>query len=163
MNLLNQGYRVRRIGRGRRLGRGVTLMELMVVIIIIGLLAGLLAPEVVHYVGKAKVATAKAQIKHLHDAVRNYYLDIGAYPQSLQDLITEPSGATGWNKGGYLEGASEIPKDPWVHDYIYQCPGTKGPFDIISYGADGKEGGEGDNADIYNSDLGKSDTGPIKK
>jgi len=142
--------------------RGVTLIELMVVIVIIGLLSGLIAPNVMQYIAKAKVAAAKAQIKHLHDAVRNYYIDTDEYPQSLEDLVTEPSGVEGWNRpDGYLDQATEVPLDPWKNEFEYRYPGTNSAFDIISFGKDGQEGGSDDDADIYNSDLNKSgDGGP---
>jgi len=156
---VNERFLDRNTNSRKRSSFGVTLIELMVVIVILGLLAGLIAPEVIDKIADAKIATAKTQIKHLHDAVRTYKIDTDEYPQELLDLIEDP-GIEGWNKRGYLEGATEIPKDPWDNDYVYQCPGTRSPdFDIISYGRDGQEGGTEDDADIYNSELGKKGGG----
>ena len=159
MKSINRSRLKNRSSLFRHVPRGVTLIELMVVIVIIGLLAGLIAPNVVDYIDKARVATAKAQIKHLHDAVRNYYMDTGEYPQTLLDLVEEPPGVEGWNKNGYLDNATEIPQDPWNNDFEYQYPGTLGGnFDIFSYGRDGQEGGADEDADIYNTDLGRRST-----
>jgi len=141
--------------------RAFTLIELMVVLVILGLLAGLVGTKVIRYIAKAKVTTAQAQIKLLHDAVNNFKIDTGRYPDSLEDLVREPPDVTGWNPEGYLEGATVIPKDPWGNDYYYDYPGERSTFDIYSYGADGKEGGENDeDKDIYNSYTGE-ETGEL--
>ena len=148
-------FRARKNSSPRRNPYGVTLVELMVVIVILGLLAGLITPRVLTHIATARVATCKTQIQFLHDAVNNYYLDTGEYPTALEDLINDP-GVEGWRVGGYLEQASEIPTDPWGNDFGYDPQGNMSPdFDIYSYGKDGQEGGEGDDADIYNIDLGK--------
>jgi len=136
--------------------RGFTLVELMVVILIIGLLAGIVGRQVIKNIAKAKVTTARAQIAILKGAVKDYYLDTGEYPDEatgLEALVIEPPGVTGWDPTGYLD-PPELPKDPWGYEYNYNNPGEYGTvFDIFSYGADGKEGGEGEEADIYDSDV----------
>jgi len=154
----NKHYLKRRASR-QFSRRGVTLIELMVVIVIIGLLSGLIAPNVIQYIAKAKVASAKAQIANFNNAVRNYYIDTDEYPQSLEDLVTQPSGVEGWNTGGYLiDQTTQLPLDPWKNEYEYRFPGTRGVFDIICYGKDGQEGGTEEDADIYNSELGQNNT-----
>jgi len=138
---------------------GFTLIEIMVVVVIIGILATIVSVNFMGRVEQAKITKAKAQIKNFEAALDLYRLDNGEYPsteQGLQALIEKPT--TGkipccWREGGYLKNVSKIPKDPWNHDYVYLCPGTKGPYDIISYGADGEPGGEGKNADITNWNL----------
>ena len=133
-----------------------TLLELMVVIVIIGLLAGLVGTNVVKYIAKAKVTAAKAQIEMFHHAVESYYIDTNQYPDNnigLLALIEQPPGVNNWDAEGYLKSVSDIPRDPWDGDYMYQYPGAYSKFDIYSYGADGKEGGEGADMDIYNSDV----------
>ena len=141
-----------------RFWAGFTLIELMVVLVILGLLAGLVGTKVIRYIAKAKITTARAQISLLHDGVNQYKIDTGEYPDNsvgLDALVQEPAGVTGWNPEGYLEGKNEVPKDPWGNDYYYDYPGERSTFDIYSYGADGKEGGETEeDKDIYNSDTG---------
>lgn len=131
---------------------GFTLIELMVVIVIIGILASIVGPRVIGKTPKAKIAAAKQQIRNLKTAVDNFYLDNDTYPERLEDLIIKPSYAKNWSK--YLDG-NKIPLDPWGNEYVYILhPGdSENPYEIISYGADGKEGGEGINADISSSNL----------
>ncbi len=132
--------------------RSFTLMEMVVVIVIITLLASIATPIYYNYVKKANISTAKAQIKVLEQAIFDFRLDIGKLPDDsdgLQSLITNVNDNEKW-KGPYLRG-NKVPKDPWGNDYVYTCPGENGDFDIISYGADGQAGGEGDNADIKNN------------
>jgi len=127
---------------------GFTMMELLVVLVIVGLLAALVGPVVYKRISPAKAATAKAQIEHFSTALDAYYIDNGRFPltqQGLAALRQSISNAPDWN-GPYLK--KDIPKDPWNHSYQYLSPGKHGPYDIISLGADGKEGGEGENADI---------------
>jgi general secretion pathway protein G len=134
----------------RREGCGFTLLELLVVIVIIGLLAGYVAPRYFSQVGKSEVQVAKAQIDAFEKALDQYRLDARRYPateQGLEALLARPESAPGWN-GPYLKKA--VPKDPWGRPYIYRNPGQKGDFDILSLGRDGKPGGTGEDADIGN-------------
>jgi general secretion pathway protein G len=136
---------------------GFTLIELMVVIIILGILAGLVLPKLMEDPEKAKVVKAKLQIESLAAALKRYKLDNGDYPstdQGLQALVEKPSIGkipARYPEKGYLE--SKVPQDPWHNDYVYVCPGEHGDFDIISYAADGKEGGEGKDADIRSWEI----------
>lgn len=132
---------------------GFTLIELMVVVLIIGLLAGLVGVRVIDKLEQAKVAKARAQITEFHEAVKHYRLDTGQYPDpsiGLDALVQEPADVTGWH-GPYIE-SYEIPLDPWDNYYMYDYPGDRYDYDIYSYGADGQEGGEDENADIYNTE-----------
>ena len=137
---------------------GFTLIELMVVIVILGLLAGVIIPRFMGETDKAKVATTKMQIASLESALKIYKLDNGNYPsteQGLQALVETPTTGNlpkNWRKGGYLE-KGKVPKDPWKNDYIYICPGSHGDFDLSSYGADGEPGGEGFDKDINNWEI----------
>lgn len=128
---------------------GFTLVELLIVMIILGLLAALVAPKLFQKVGSSKQKAAKAQIALIESALDAFRLDIGRYPtteEGLQALRKNP-GLPKW-EGPYL--SKDIPKDPWGNDYVYKCPGEHGEYDLYSLGADGKEGGEGENADIKN-------------
>jgi general secretion pathway protein G len=130
---------------------GFTLVELLVVLAIIGLLAGLVGPKVLNQLGGAKTDTAGVQIRDFEQALEIYMLDTGKFPtteQGLEALVRDPGSVPGWN-GPYLR-RNELPQDPWKNDYQYKFPGEHGDFDVISYGADGRPGGEGDNADIGN-------------
>jgi general secretion pathway protein G len=127
---------------------GFTLIELIVVVVIIGLLAGLVLPQFIRQEEKAKLKAARAQIELLATALDTFRLDVGRYPTSeegLQALRQKPGGLERWD-GPYLK--KDIPLDPWGKPYNYKSPGDHGPYDIISYGADGVPGGEGDNRDI---------------
>jgi len=127
---------------------GFTLIELLVVLTILAMLAALVVPRVFRSLEKAKVNTAKAQIAALESAIGTYRLDVGSFPttdQGLQALRLRPSGVDNWD-GPYLP--KDVPPDPWGHPYVYRCPSEHGDYEIISYGADGREGGEGVNADI---------------
>lgn len=130
--------------------RGFTLLELLVVIVIIGLLAGYVAPKYFSQVGKSEIQVARAQIDALEKALDQYRLDTRRYPTSEQGLVAlveRPANDPQWN-GPYLRKA--VPLDPWGHPYIYRIPGTKGDYDLVSYGKDGQPGGTGENADIVN-------------
>jgi len=131
-----------------RAGRGFTLLELLVVIVIIGLLAGFVAPRYFSQIGKSEVQVARAQVDSLEKALDQYRLDIRRYPsaeQGLKALVERPSGETQWS-GPYLRKA--VPLDPWGRPYIYRVPGTNGEYDLLSYGKDGAPGGTGESADI---------------
>ncbi|MCX7086480.1 MAG: type II secretion system major pseudopilin GspG [Methylococcales bacterium] len=128
---------------------GFTLIELLVVLAIIGLLAGLVGPQVMKHLGGAKTKTAKTQIEDLSGALDMYRLDVGSYPtseQGLKALVEKPSNVSIWN-GPYLT-KNKLPQDPWLKDYVYVSPGQHGKFDISSLGADGREGGEGEDQDL---------------
>ena len=133
-----------------------TIIEVMAVIVIIGILAGIVAVNVVSSTDKARATATKAILKTLHHAVIQFKLDTGRYPSEeagLLELIEQPTDVTGWTEGGYLE-ATEVPKDSWKNELVFQLDPESGkPFVIISYGADGKEGGEGFDADLYSTDA----------
>lgn len=133
-----------------RRSRGFTLIELLVVLVILGLLAGLVGPQVMKYLGGANTKTAKLQIEDFSTALDAFRLDMGRYPntaEGLNALIAAPGSASRWN-GPYLR-KNIIPKDPWGHDYQYRAPGQHGgAFDLYSLGADNAEGGDGENQDV---------------
>ena len=137
---------------------GFTLIELMVVIVILGILAGLIVPRIMERPEEARQAKARIQIESLETTLKLYKLDNGCYPsteQGMEALVEAPQVGDlprKWREGGYLE-KKRVPKDPWGNDYIYLCPGTNGEYDIISYAADGEQGGEGKNKDITNWDI----------
>ena len=128
--------------------KGFTLLELLVVIVIIGLLAGYVAPRYFSQVGKSEIQVAKAQIESLEKALDQYRLDMRRYPsaeEGLQALVAKPATAPAWS-GPYLK--KSVPVDPWGRPYVYRTPGQKAEFEVISYGRDGKPGGTGEDADI---------------
>ncbi len=128
---------------------GFTLVELLVVITILVLLAGVVGPKIIGKLGGAKSDTALVQIRDLEQALEIYMLDTGQFPtteQGLAALVNKPADVNGWS-GPYLKRKG-IPIDPWNKAYFYRYPGEEGDFDIYSYGADGQEGGEDDKADI---------------
>ena len=132
-----------------RRARGFTLIELLVVLVILGLLAGLVGPQVINYLGGANTKTAKLQIEDFSTALDVFRLDVGRYPttaEGLQALVVQPVGVNRWN-GPYLR-KNIIPKDPWGNDYHYRSPGQHGAFDLYSLGTDNAEGGEGENQDV---------------
>jgi general secretion pathway protein G len=132
------------------------MIEMMAVIVIIGILAGIVAVSVVGKIDKSRVIATKASLKMLHNAVVQFKLDTGRYPAEdvgLQELVEQPTDVTGWNPGGYLE-TTTIPKDSWGNEFIYQLyPESGKPFVIISYGANGEEGGEEYDKDLYSTDA----------
>jgi len=133
----------------RRQSRGFTLLELMVVIVIIGVLAALIAPKVLENVDKAKITAANADISNLMNSLKMYKLDNGRYPsgdQGLQALVSKPT--TGSMPGNWRSYLDKLPDDPWHHPYQYANPGVHGEIDVFSLGADGQPGGEGNDADI---------------
>lgn len=128
---------------------GFTLLELLVVLGIIAMLAGIVGPQVMKHMGASKTKAARVQIEDLAASLDMYKLDEGRYPtaqQGLSALVERPSDAKRWN-GPYLR-KDKIPQDPWNQDYHYVFPGQHGKFDLFSYGADEKEGGEGEDQDI---------------
>ncbi|TDP73122.1 type II secretion system major pseudopilin GspG [Roseateles toxinivorans] len=137
------------VGRASRTSvRGFTLLELLVVMVIIGLLAGYVGPKFFGQIGKSEVKAAKAQIDGLQKALDQYRIDMGRYPsteQGLAVLVTKPSDEPRW-AGPYLSKA--VPKDPWQHEFQYRSPGEHGEYDLLSFGKDGRPGGEGEDADL---------------
>ncbi|MSR17277.1 MAG: type II secretion system protein GspG [Methylococcaceae bacterium] len=132
---------------------GFTLLELLVVLGIIAMLAGIVGPQVMKHLGESKIKAAKVQVEDFSAALDMYKLDMGKYPtsdQGLQALIEAPEGSKRWN-GPYLRKA-KTPTDPWQNEYHYASPSTHGKFDLFTYGADDKEGGEGEDQDINNWD-----------
>lgn len=132
----------------RRRTAGFTLLELLVVMVIIGLLASIVAPQYFSQVGKSNGKVAQAQLEALGQALDQYRLDVGRYPtteQGLAALQAAPAGATQW-RGPYLKRA--VPADPWGNGYVYKQPGSHGEYDLSSLGSDGQPGGDGDAADV---------------
>src|SRR6185503_602481 len=136
--------------RGGKAAHGFTLLELLVVMVIIGLLAGYVAPKYFSQVGKSEVKATQAQIDSIEKALDQYRLDIGYYPateQGLAALMTRPTNELKW-QGPYLK--KMVPPDPWGRPYLYKYPGERAEFDVYSYGKDGQPGGTGESADITN-------------
>ncbi len=133
---------------------GFSLIEILIVVVIVGLLAGLVGPELFSRLGKVKATAAKAQIEQLSAALDSYRLDMGSYPITSQGLVVlvEPpqQNQDSWT-GPYLR-KGKIPLDPWGEAYRYRSPGEHGDFDLFSYGADKQPGGEGEDADVANWD-----------
>jgi general secretion pathway protein G len=130
---------------------GFTLVELLVVLVILGLLAALVAPRVLSYLGSSKTKAAQLQITSFADALDLYRIDNQGLPttaEGLKALVEKPANAAGWN-GPYLS-QNKIPQDPWGKDYQYASPGQHGEYDLFSLGADGKPGGEDENQDVIN-------------
>src|SRR5215813_5092229 len=150
-------YRLSEVSRATRRGaRGFTLIEIMVVVIIIGLLAAVIVPQVMNRVDEARMTKAKADIQSLETALTMYRLDNSKYPttdQGLQALVAQPTDPSvrHWRQGGYLQRVS---KDPWGNDYHYEAPGTHGhEYDLYTLGSDDQPGGDGVAADIGNWNI----------
>ena len=130
---------------------GFTLLELVMVLVIIGVILAMVGPRVFNSLGRASSERAKVQIEQIGSALELYKLDTGRYPntqEGLGALLGAPSGTANWN-GPYLKDAKHL-KDPWSNNFVYRSPADKGGYDLVSLGADGKEGGEGENKDIRN-------------
>ena len=128
---------------------GFTLIEMLVVLVIIGLIMGLVGPRVLNYLTDARIKAARLQIEALSNSLDLYYLDTGRYPASnegLSALVKRPGNVNTWN-GPYIKGDT-VPLDPWGNPYVYRSPGDRAPYEIISLGSDGRDGGSGNAADI---------------
>ena len=139
----------REICRRQQSQQGFTLVEMLVVITIIGLIMGLIGPRVLNYLSESKVKAAKIQLQSFAGALDLFYLDAGRFPstaEGLTALVRQTPGVAAWN-GPYLKGGN-VPNDPWNNNYVYRSPGERGPYDIMSHGSDGQEGGSGVAADI---------------
>lgn len=153
---VREGLKMQKIAHGRRsafarpITRGFTLLELLVVLVIIGLLAGYVGPKYFSQIGKSEVKAARAQIDALGKALDQYRLDNRHYPsteEGLAALTVRPANAAKWD-GPYL--TKTVPADPWGNPYVYIMPGEHGEYDLLSHGKDGRPGGEGENAEITN-------------
>jgi general secretion pathway protein G len=132
---------------------GFTLIEILIVVVIIGLLASLVGPQLFKKVGSSRQKTAQAQMSMIETALKMFRLDIGRYPtteEGLKSLVIKPESLRAWD-GPYLE--KDVPLDPWGNFYIYKCPAEKSEYEIISYGADGKPEGDGENKDIKSWEI----------
>ena len=141
---------------GRRRDSGVTLIEMMVVLVIIAIVASLIVPNVIGRPDEARVTVARTDVRTIAASLEMYRLDNRVYPassQGLEALVTRPASPPeppNWAGGGYL---LQLPVDPWGYAYVYRAPGTDGPYDLLSLGADGEPGGEGVDADILSGGL----------
>lgn len=141
----------KRLRAGDPLRAGFSLIEMLVVLVIIGLIMSLVGPRVLNYLSDARVKAARLQIESLGNSLDLFYVDAHRYPttqEGLAALVKRPAGIEFWN-GPYLKGNS-VPNDPWGHQYVYRSPGAHGAYDLMSYGSDGREGGEGSAADVTN-------------
>jgi general secretion pathway protein G len=132
--------------RSRKGAAGFTLIELLVVLVILGLLAAFVAPQVLNYLGRAKTDAASVQIQNISSILDLYRLDTGRYPERLEDLVEQPADAPNWN-GPYIQRRDGL-IDPWGRPYEYRFPGQHGAYDLFTLGADGTPGGEGENRDV---------------
>ena len=149
------GLRARSARGLRARDAGFTLVELLVVLTIISLILGLIGPRVLNYLGESRVKTAKLQIESFGSALDLFYLDAGRYPttsEGLEALVQRPTSIQAWN-GPYLKGG-RVPVDPWGNPYQYRSPVDRAPYEIMSFGSDGREGGTGTAADVSNLERG---------
>ncbi len=136
--------------------RGFSLLELLVVLVILGVLAAIVGPRVLQQLGGAKQDAAQVSIEQLGTLLDNYKLDTGRYPttqEGIKALLEKPSSAKNWN-GPYTKSNS-LPKDPWGNDFVYTAPGQHGDYDIVSYGSDAREGGDGEAKDVKSWEFGQ--------
>lgn len=133
-----------RMSRAR--SAGFTLLELLVVLAILVLIASFAAPQALKWLGGAKTDTARVQIEALSTGIDLYKLEVGTYPERIEDLVEKPAGVDRWN-GPYLK-KTVVPKDPWDREYVYTFPGEHGAYDLMTLGADNADGGEGEDRDI---------------
>jgi len=136
----------------KRTPRGFTLVEIMVVLVILGILAAIVAQRFSGRVDRAKQLVAATQIRILEDSMEMFYADNGYYPttqQGIQALVKKPEKVKFWPEGGYLKDGI-IPRDPWGNDYVYTCPASNATYTIVCLGRDGRQGGEGPDKDITN-------------
>jgi len=131
----------------QRRQRGFTILEIVIVFILLAGLMAFVGPKIFEQMGKAKSQEAKIRMQHLVGQIEIYKLEVGKYPENLQALVKQPPGLDKWN-GPYAK--DDDLKDAWGNDFRYQVPGSSKPFDLVSLGADGREGGEGENRDIAN-------------
>jgi general secretion pathway protein G len=140
-----------RLNRDRRMDGGFTLLEMLVVLAIMGLLAAIIAPQVLKYLGSSRTQTSKVQITNVVSALELFRVDVGRYPtqqEGLNAVVTAPATAVGWN-GPYLQKSSAL-NDPWGQPYLYRNPGKHGEIDVYTLGSDKAEGGTGEAADVGN-------------
>src|SRR5215475_13894665 len=152
--LSRRTYGIQRRGLRRRGQDGFTLVEMLVVITIIGLIMSLVGPRVLNYLSESKIKAARIQIQSFSSALDLFYLDAGRYPstsEGLTALVKPAAGLTAWN-GPYLKGGT-VPNDPWGKAYVYRSPAERSAYEIISFGADGQEGGTGAAADISTASV----------
>lgn len=132
--------------------RGFSLMEIMIAVAIMGLLAAVAGPAILGYLNKAKVSSAETTIRAFESAILEYYTDTGQYPETLDDLVSQPSDpklAAKWQEGGYLK-AKKIPKDPWGKNYVYEpTPDEEHPYELYSYGKKGKKAKEAERISVW--------------
>jgi general secretion pathway protein G len=140
----------------KKMYSGFTILEIMAVVIIIGALAGIVAFNVLGKIEDARIRTTKASLKVLDDAVTLFKMDTGRFPteeEGLNELVERPSDVTTYAEGGYLK-TRQVPKDAWQHEFVYHLnPESGASFEVMSYGADGQEGGEGKDADLRSTDA----------
>ena len=135
--------------RSARRGAGFTILEIVIVFILLAGIMAFVGPRIFEQMGKAKSSEAKVRMQQLIGTIEMYRLEVGKYPENLQALVKQPSGTEGkWN-GPYVKDEAVL-KDAWGNDYKYTVPGASKPFDLVSLGADGREGGDGENRDIAN-------------